>query len=186
MSTCQTEFDAMQDALVENGRDSREYEESRERYQACLIQEGEMARARQSHGAAWDEKLFQLQRDIQAAREKLFYGLKVPPGPTCGRNSIEARSKIFGNKRNAMIFSEKMEEAFGESGVKLADDETYACLVCVVKKPEYVSEALTLNPLLQNIGGTPRVNYILEPAIMESVMNTIEQDAINYESKVKK
>ena len=186
MAKCQTEFDAKQRALEVYGEDSRQYEDAQERYHACLRHEEAMARGRQSHMAAWDERLFQLQRDIQAAWEKLFYGLEVPPKPTCGRNSIEVRSKILRNKRNAMIFSKKIEEAFGESGVKLADDETYACLVCVVKKPEYVSEALALNPLRLSIENTQRVNYILEPAIMESVMNTIEQDTINYESKVKK
>lgn len=180
MALCETEFNAMQDALVENGRDSREYDEARERFYVCLHDEQRMAMARESHAGAWDEKLFQLQKDIQAAWEEFFHGLKVPPRPTCGRSSIEARSKILGNKRNAMIFSEKMEEAFGESRVKLAEDETYACLVCVVKKPEYISEALALDPLGQKVEGTPRVNYIMEPAIMESVMSVIEQDRINY------
>lgn len=182
MATCQTEFDAMQDALLSGN--SEEYEEAQKKYQACLKHELAMARGRASHGAAWDEKLYQLQRYIKEAWD-LLYGLEVPPVPPCGIKSIEARTKILGNKKNAMIFSEKMEEAFVESGVKLSDDETYACLLCVVKKPEYISEALALNPLRQNIGGNPRVNYILEPAIMESVMNTIEKDTINYELKEK-
>ena len=79
-----------------------------------------------------------------------------------------------------------MDEAFRESGVELADDETYACFVCVVKKPEYVSEALALNPLHQDFGSTPRINYVLEPAIMESVMNAIEKERINYRDKKRK
>jgi hypothetical protein len=182
MPACDTEYEAWQDACGD-GRDAPECDELLERLQACLRDERDRASARQAHGAAWDERLMQLQKEIQAAWERLFHGLKLPPRPSCGRSSVEARSKILGNKKNAMIFSKKMDGAFRESGVQLADDETYACFVCVVKKPEYASEALTLNPLHQEMGGQLRINYVLEPPIMESVMNAIERDRIDYKRK---
>lgn len=185
MPACETEYEAWRDAC-DDGRDAPECAELLGRLQACLRDERQRAEARSAHMAAWDEKLWQLQKDIQAAWERLFHGLKIPPRPSCGRSSIGTRSKILGNKKNAMIFSTKMDEAFRESGVELADDETYACFVCVVKKPEYVSEALALNPLHQDFGSTPRINYVLEPAIMESVMNAIEKERINYRDKKRK
>lgn len=126
MSVYQPEFDAMQEALEDHGRRSGEYETAQDRYQACLIHEGNMAAARQSHGAAWDEKLYQLQRDIQAAWDKLFYGLEVPPRPTCGRNSIGVRSKILGNKKSAMIFSEK----------SLCCCQLFCGCLCLLRRPE--------------------------------------------------
>lgn len=182
MPPCETEYEAWRDACGD-GRNPPECDALLERLQACLRSERESGEARSAHMAAWDEKLWQLQKDIQAAWERLFHGLKVPPRPSCGRSSIEARSKMLGSKKNAMIFSKKMDEAFRETGVVLADDETYACFVCVVKRPEYVSEALVLNPLQQDMGSTPRINYVLEPAIMESVMNAIEGDRIPYKNK---
>lgn len=139
--------------------------------------------ARSSHAGAWDEKLYLLIKEIQEAWDKLFHGIKFPPRPSCGKKSLEARSRIFENSKNAMIFSEKMEEAFYEAEITLKDDETYACTVCITKKPSYVSEAMTLDPLGQNVEGGPRFNYIMRPEIMKSVMNVIEQDTINYAHK---
>jgi hypothetical protein len=178
---CKEELDAMQEALENYGPYSSQYRAARGRYLRCYEH---IAEGRASHAAAWDERLYLLQKELQQAWEQLMKG--VPPRPTCGGKSSEARSKIFANKENAMIFSKKLEEAFNKTGVKLADDETYACFVCVVKKPQYASEALALDPLGQKVEGAPRVNYIMEPAIMESVMSTIEQDTIKYESKVRK
>ena len=184
MTICKSEFDAMQEALIGYGAESTEYREARERYQVCM--EKELMMGRESNAAAWDERLYLFHKQIQEAWERLFHGLKVPPKPTCGRRSLEIRSKILGNKRNAMIFSEKMEESFRESGVKLESGETYTCLICVVKKPEYASEAMAFDPLGQNVEGAPRFNYIMEPAVMNSLMNAIEQDRIDYGFKVKK
>jgi len=179
---CKKEYDAMQEALEDYGSESNEYIEARGRYLVCY---GQLMQARDAHAAAWDERLYQLQKEIRQAWERLTGKLKIPPLPTCGGKSLEARYRIFATKRNAMVFSEKLEEAFKETGVKLDDGETYACLVCVVKKPQYVSEALTVDPLSQNVEGASRINYILEPAIMNSVMNAMEQDTIDYKPNVK-
>ena len=48
-----------------------------------------------------------------------------------------------------------------------------------------MSEALTVDPLSQNVEGATRINYILEPAIMNSVMNAMEQDTIDYKPNAK-
>ncbi len=174
---CQEEFRLMEEALAAYGPDSSEFIAARGRFLRCY---GELMKARDSHSAGWDERLYLLQKQILESWERLVGRLKVPPRPTCGARSMEARSKIFADRKNAMAFSERLDEAFRKTGVVLNDDETYACLVCIVKKPRYVSEALALDPLGQSVEGAPRVNYIFEPAIMEPVMNAIDQDAIKY------
>ena len=180
---CRQEFNAMQEALEEYGEESSQYLEALGRYLRCY---GQLMNARDSHAAAWDERLYQLQKEIQQAWEQIIGKLKVPPRPpTCGAKSIEVRSKIFASRKNAMIFSDKLEEAYKKTGIKLDDDETYTCFVCVVKKPQYVSEALAMDPLGQNMSGAQSINYIFEPAIMESVINRIEKDKIKYGSKSK-
>ena len=178
---CKEELDAMQEALDSYGPFSSQYRAALGRYLQCYEH---IVQGRASHAAAWDERLYLLHKELQQAWEQLMKG--VPPRPTCGGTSSEARSKIFATKETAMIFSKKLEEAFNKTGVTLDEDETYACFVCVVKKPQYVSEALALDPLGQKVGGMPRVNYIMEPAIMESVMSTLEQDTIKYESRVRR
>lgn len=179
---CKQEFDAMQEALENYGEESSQYLEALGRYLRCY---GQLMRARDSHAAGWDERLYQLHKEILQAWEQLVGKLKVPPRPICGVKSIEVRSKILANRKNAMIFSDKLEEAYKKTGIKLDDDETYTCFVCVVKKPQYVSQALALDPLGQNMDGAPNINYIFEPAIMASVIDRIEKDKINYESKNK-
>ena len=42
-------------------------------------------------------------------------------------------NRLFDPKK-AMIFSSYMEKAFNEAGIKLGDDETFACLICVTTK----------------------------------------------------
>lgn len=177
---CKIEWDEMQEAKEAYGEESEQYKNALGKYLLCMEA---IYDARASHGLAWDERLYRLQQEIQEAWERSVGRLKIPPVPTCGKKSIEVRSKIFLDRNTAMTFSEKLEEAFSKTGIQLDGDETYACLVCVVKKPQYVSEALVLDPLGQKVQGAPRVNYIMEPAIMEPVMDVIEQDRIEQKNK---
>jgi hypothetical protein len=206
LNMCKQEYDTMKEALKKYGRDSYQYKDSldtflasyakfdevRESYRVDLddllyrLQEEiseareQIARGKESYGASWDDFLYNLQEEIREAREELASKLNIPPRPTWGVQSSKIRSKIFEKKETAMVFSRKLDEAFNQTGIKLGDDETYVCCVCVVQKPHYVSEALATDPLGQNIKGAPRANYILEPAVMEPVMNILEQDKIDY------
>jgi len=79
-----------------------------------------------------------------------------------------------------MLFSKKIDEAFQGAKIELAEDETFACSICIVKRPEYVSDAMKLDPLgLGSVGGS-RLNYVLEPAIMAPLVDAIERDKIDY------
>jgi hypothetical protein len=179
MTICKSEYEAMQQAQ-RNG-DEDEYREACREFEKCLRKAESILAGRDSHSASWDEKLYLFNKQLQEMWKNMFEGLNLPPRPTCGKSSLQVRKEIFGNEKNAMVFSKKIQEAFVESGVKLQDGETFACLVCVVNKPEYVSEAVNLDPLYQRIEGAPRLNYIMEPAVMQSTMNSIKQDLINYD-----
>ena len=79
---------------------------------------------------------------MQEVREKFFEKVDVPPRP-CGMRSDEIKAEIFSDQNKAMLFSSKIQEAFNESGIELKEDETFACLLCVIKKPQYVSEVMS-------------------------------------------
>ena len=55
-----------------------------------------------------------------------------------------------------------------------------------MKKPQYVSEALALDPLRFSADGGSRLNYVLEPAIMAPALDAIEGDTIDYGAKIGK
>ena len=180
---CEVELAEMNQAAHDNGVRSQEYDDKREAYETCMARQ----RPQEHHYVRLRDTVFweMIRKMLESEYPPLVWkeGPPIEPPPKCGLRSIKIRSEMCGNKENGMIFSRKLDEAFAESGVKLADDETYACVVCVVKKPKSVSEALALNPLGVNMGDTTSVNYIMEQAIMEPVMNTIEQDKISYKSK---
>jgi hypothetical protein len=68
--------------------------------------------------------------------------INIPRPPPCGKRSAEVGQRIFETSTNAMIFSEHIETAFKETKIELEDDETFACHICVVKKPTYISEVV--------------------------------------------
>lgn len=156
------------------GEDHENCKRARFLYSAC-----EIARVGRMSDTRADDRMMALFSLLAEAHEILFGKLDIPPRP-CGRASIDLRGKIFSNKKNAMVFSNKIAEAFKEAGIKLAKDETYACLVCAVKKPKYTSEALALDPLIIGNKEASRINYVMEPTIMKSVMRHIASDRIDY------
>jgi hypothetical protein len=183
MAACREEHQAVQDALERYGEGSPEHREAQEAFQDCLIHEGMIQAGRSSHAAAWDEKLWLLFLELQAAWERVFGKIRKPFPPPCGPRSIEVRREILEDRSTAMLFSKKLDEAFQRAKVELAEDETFACSICVVKKPEFVSDAMKLDPLgLSMIGGS-RVNYVMEPAIMAPLLGVVEQDRIDYDVK---
>ncbi|MFC2108263.1 hypothetical protein ACFLS5_02260 [Candidatus Bipolaricaulota bacterium] len=180
MAHCQEEYAAMQDALTVHGAGSPQYHEASSEYYECLRNYAAIAAGRSSHSAAWDEKLWLLHQEIQAAWEQLFEGVNLPPRPPCGPRSLEVRAEILSNQSTAMLFSKTIQEAFKKSGVALKDGETFACSVCVVKKPQYVSEALAIDPLGIRTDCGPRIGYIMEPAIMAAALDAVKRDTIDY------
>ena len=175
---CKREFDVMNEACVDQHDHSVECDRARGSFLQCM---GGLLQGRDAHSSAWDERLYLQAREIAEAWAAMFKGLKVPPRPDCGMRSVEVRAQVFRDEQTAMLFSERINEAFVKSGVALERDETYLCSICVVKKPRYVTEALRMDPLGQLRAGGPRVNYVMEPAVMRQVMKSVERDEIRYE-----
>jgi len=81
---CYEEYRAMKDALDRYGEESDEYIAARGEFLQCYEK---IADARASHGAAWDERLYQLQKELKQTWEQLVGVVKVPPRPTCGNKT---------------------------------------------------------------------------------------------------
>jgi hypothetical protein len=75
------------------------------------------------------------------ARTPLPFGIKPLHFQT-----IKLGDEIGDNSDVAMAFSNHVAQAFIETGIKLADDETFACMLCVVKKPQYASDVTGIAP----------------------------------------
>ncbi len=180
---CRKEIEAVE-ALCDDDDDE-------EPSSACLSARGALLmclaniyEGRRAHAAAWDERLYLQAKELAAAWERLFGQLRPPRPPSCGKRSIEVRSQIFQDEKTAMRFSEAISEALRKSGIALEEDETYLCTICVEKRPQYVSDAMHMDPL-GLIGNGARVSYIMEPAVMRQVMREVARDAIRYEPEAK-
>lgn len=171
---CMTLLHEANEVCRDRGEEHDDCKRARFLYDAC-----ERARAGRMSDTRADDRLMALLGLLAEAHEMLFGKLKIPPRP-CGQASADLREKIFATEKNALIFSNKMAEAFKEAGIELSNDSTYVCLVCAVQKPRYTSEAVALDPLLVAKQDGPRVNYVMEPAIMKSVMKHIARDEIKY------
>lgn len=128
-------------------------------------------------------------RDIEEVKEYLEKLTQLPsdflPPRPCGRRSEVVRDSIISDPKKAMIFSERIQEAFETTGIKLADDETYACLVCIKKKPKYLSEIVAIERKGDVGKSTISTDYIMEPSIMKRVAEEMQRDIIDYGSKNK-
>jgi hypothetical protein len=93
-----------------------------------------------------------------------------------GEDEASARlwKQIFRDSRTAMIFSKHLAEAFREANIKLAEGETFGCVVFAGQRPEYVSSVV---PEAEARGeGGVRLFQVLAPDLMEPVMAAVERD----------
>lgn len=150
---------------------------ARLRYAFC-----EIARANRRSDTTADDRMMALLEFLEEAYAALFEKIdpdRIRPIP-CGMASVELREKLFADEGSAMIFSDKLAEAFKESNLELKENETFTCLICVTDKPKTVSEAMALDPLGVSKSSSLPVNYVMEPAIMKSLMKRIDKEKIDY------
>ena len=171
---CYSEWTELNSARARFGEDSPQYRAALGRYLACM--EG-IYETRASRSASETVESYERWVAIEQAWEQLFGRIK-PPRPRCGERSLAVRDKMFADTGTAMTFSEGLQKAFETTGIQLEKDEAFACLVCVVKKPQYVSEALALDPLGVKTADGPRLCYILSPGVMKPMLTAVEQDRI--------
>ncbi len=169
--SCKKQWDAMKEAERQFTTDSDEFRQARGRYLACM--EG-VHDARGSHGASWDVKLMELAEML--AELAVWRDLDIPPRPESSLSN-EVMDKVCGDASTALRFSRAIEKAFRESGIRLESDETFACRIYTMKKPEYVTE---LVGQAANAGAKPHVQYIMDPTIMRQAMKVARQDRIRY------
>ncbi len=100
---------------------------------------------------------------------------EVKPWPLpCDMRSKEVRGQIFGDPQKAMVFSKGLAEAFRETGIELQDDETFACLVCVVPISGYMSEVI--GPSFPDAVSTmSSLNFIPRPDILDMIIGVEER-----------
>jgi hypothetical protein len=109
--------------------------------------------------------------------EDILARIRPRPQP-CGLRSLKVRKEIFDDPDKTMIISRGLEDSLQQTKVQLEADETFACLICVMKKPKYISEVIS--PAATGAGGREqsRLTYIMEPEIMVQVMEALERDTI--------
>jgi len=60
--------------------------------------------------------------------------------------TIKLIEEIRNDSGKAMTIANHMAQALDQAGIKLNDDETFACMLCVVKKPNYLSDVTGIAP----------------------------------------
>ena len=119
---------------------------------------------------AWEREQERLKKQWEGFR--LPDEVKPWPQP-CDMRSKEVRGQIFDDPQKAMIFSEALAEAFEQTGIQLEDNETFACLVCVVPRSRYVSEVI--GPAFLEAGPTrAALSYITGPEEMSIIFEAIK------------
>jgi hypothetical protein len=87
-------------------------------------------------------------------------------------------SIIFNDREKAMVFSKHLAQALKETKINLEDDETFSCLVFVSKKPEYLSAIIPPASQDMDSRSNARLFQIMEPKIMEAVLDIVEKDKV--------
>jgi hypothetical protein len=170
---CESKAQALADAERDYGRGSQQYEDALGDLAECIRFYESIYEARAAHQSAWDERMYLHWKYLEDAWEALMKGFK-PPRPWLKRTA-EVRKQIFSKTNIAMVFSNKLEEAFKEAKIELKNDEAFECLICIREKPECISELVS--PL--NNKGPSSIDSIFAPNIMKDVMNARERDKIH-------
>jgi hypothetical protein len=87
-------------------------------------------------------------------------------------------SQIYNDRKKAMLFSNHLDQAFKDANIDLKDDETFSCIVFVTKRPEYLSAIIPPASQSMNSQNNARLYQILEPKIMEAVLDIVEKDRV--------
>jgi hypothetical protein len=116
----------------------------------------------------WEREMARLKEEWE-----LLPAEEVKPWPLpCDMRSAEVRGQIFADPQKAMIFSEAVAEAFQKAGIELEDNETFACLVCVVPRSRYVSEVI--GPAFLEAGPkSSALTYITGPEEMSAIFKVM-------------
>lgn len=146
--------------------------------------------------------------DIQSGIRELLYlaslNQSTPLPDIKVRSTLDLLEKIHADSNVAMDVSQHINDAFIKNDLRLEEDETFACMLCVVKKPKYISDVMDPTPepaLMASLKMTTgedtsdrfpveilnsKVNReiyarrIMEPKIMQAVFDKLENERIKY------
>jgi hypothetical protein len=169
---CESEFRAKQEAERLYGVGSPQFNEAMGKYLRCI---GAVQDARDGWAADRDEILMERMGWLRDFSESVLGQIDVPPGPDFDKRNIDLRNKIFGDAKTALIFSERIEQAFRESGIALEDNETFACFVYVRERPSDVSEVIAPTFLASHPEVRSLLNIIMAPKPMRQVLEGLGQ-----------
>lgn len=169
---CESEREAVDLAIANHGANSPEFHAAHGVWLQCI---GAVQDARDGWAADRDEILMKRMGWLSEFRELVLGQIDVPPGPDFEKRGIDLRNKIFADAKTALIFSERIEQAFQESGIPLEENETFACFVYVRERPTDVSEVMA--PAFQASHPEARslFNIIMAPETMQHLMEAIEK-----------
>jgi hypothetical protein len=170
---CEDEWNELQsfDADDPDVVASVEYQAALGRYNICMMP---FWAGRDSHALDWDLRLME---QWQAWRElwESVIGQIDRPWPEVKNRFVEVRDKIFADVDTALIFSQRIEQAFQEAGIPLEDNETFACFVYVRERPTDVSEVIAPSVLASHPEARSLLNIIMEPETMQGLMEALEK-----------
>lgn len=169
---CDSERKAVDDAIRDHGVISPEFRAVYPAWVHCI---GDVQRVRDERDADWDEIMMKQLGWLSDFCELVIGPLPVPPGPEFETRGIDVRNKIFADVETALIFSQRIEQAFQESGIQLEDNETFACFVYVRERPTDVSEVTAPTFLASHPEARSLLNIIMAPEPTQQVMEALEK-----------
>jgi hypothetical protein len=92
--------------------------------------------------------------------------------------SLAVRRELFADPGKAKAVSSSLVKGLDEAGVELQADETWACLLVVIKRPTYISQLLPAGSEAADKAGVPRMNLVVEPGILGQVFEAMERDKL--------
>jgi hypothetical protein len=110
----------------------------------------------------------------------VFGGPTATPAPVLELErpdrTLAVRRELFDDPAKVKAISTLMVKAFDQIGLKLKDDETWACLLFVITKPSDVSQLLPSAGALGCGEGMPRMHYVLEPGFLSKAYEAMQRD----------
>jgi hypothetical protein len=117
----------------------------------------------------------------ETCAKMVFDGPRGAPGITeleIPDRSLAVRRELFDDPDKVKTVSSLLVKAFAQVGLQLQADETWACLLFVIRRPTYISQLLPAGSEAAYEAALPRMNLILEPDILSQVIEAMERDKL--------
>lgn len=145
--------------------------------QECLEKGGTAEECEEVAQDAWDDCM--AVQDVLNRIGNILRGVALKKTLLAhSQQTMKLWSQIYNDRKKAMLFSNHLAKAFKDAKITLEDDEMFSCVVFVSKRPEYLSAIIPPASQNMNSQSNTRLSQILEPKIMEAVLDVVEKDRI--------